>query len=187
MLLLARWYLCIPTDELRDFIADIDLIPLLEFKLNAPIEEIAMVAACKEKASRFSYTEWYLAFCVKVCDEAQVICIQDVQRLIWSIDCQVFTVDISKEATCCLELMVGVNFLKISCSVKLFRNLSESRRVHSSLVMHPELSHSFFHVLLDCFLSAMQLSLVFFNFVLLFDHHSLQLAYLTLENLHFFR
>ena len=146
-----------------------------------------MVAACKEKAARFSYTEWYLAFCVKVCDEAQVIRIQDVQRLIWSIDCQVFTVDISKKAACCLELMVGVNFLKISCSVKLFCNLTESRRVHSSLVMHPELPHSFFHVLLYCLLSAMELSLVFFNFIFLLDHHSLQLADLTLENLHFFR
>ena len=163
------------------------MISLLKFKLNAPVEEIAVVAACEEKAASFSYTEWYLAFCVKGCDEAQVIRIQDVQRLIWSVDCQEFVIDFSKEAALSLELMVSVDFLKISCSVKLFRNLSESRRIHSSLIMHPELPHSFFHVLLDCFLSAMQLSLVFFNFVLLFDHHSLQLAYLTLENLHLFR
>ena len=172
---------------MRNFIADIDLIPLLEFKLNAPVEEIAVVAACEEKAASFSYTEWYLVFCVKGCDEAQIIRIQDVQRLIWSVDCQVFAIDISKEAALSLELMVGVDFLKISCSVELFRNLSEPRRIHSSLVMHPELSHSFFHLLLYRFLSAFKLSLVFFNLILLFDHHSLQLAYLTLENLHLFR
>ena len=83
--------------------------------------------------------------------------------------------------------MVGVNFLKISCSVKLFRNLSESRRIHSSLVMHPELSHSFIHLLLYRILSALKLSLVVFNLILLFDRHSLQLAYLALENLHLFR
>ena len=187
MSLLARWYLSIPTDELRNFISDIDLIPLLEFEFDAPIEEIAVVAASKEKAARFCYAEWYLAFCFKVCDDTQVIRIQDAQRLIWSIHCQVFAIDISKEATCSLELMVGVHFFKISCSVELFRNLTEPMRVHSSLVMHPELSHSFFHMLINCIFSALKLSLVFFNFILLFDHYSLQLADLTLENLHFFR
>ena len=68
MLRRARWNLSIPGDELRDFIADIDYVPLLEFKLDAPIEEVAMVAARKEKAARFGYTEWYLVFCVKVYD-----------------------------------------------------------------------------------------------------------------------
>ena len=162
------------------------MIPLLELKLYAPVKEIALVAACEEKATSFGYTERYLAFCFKVCDEAQVICIQDAQRLIWSIDCKVFAINISKEAAFCLELMLAVHVLKICCSVELLRNLSKPIRIHTSLVMNPELSHSFVHVLLYRFFTALKLSLVFFNFVLLFDHNSFQLANLTLENLHFF-
>ena len=115
------------------------------------------------------------------------MCVQDVERVVRSIDGYVPLVKLVHQATFLLKSMRGVDFLKISCGVEAFGNLTKALCVHSLGIVLPQNSKRTLHLTVHLLLAPFELLCVSLNFVGLLSQFSLKLSYHALELLHFLR
>ena len=79
--------------HLRNLLVDTTAITLGETLVtDVPVKQVTLVASCEKIVTYCCHTERNLVLGVQICDQAQVLRGQDIQRLVRTIDCDMLVV-----------------------------------------------------------------------------------------------